>query len=216
MRLSDKISVIIPTHGDRDLSMTIDSLKGSTYDNLEVVIVKENKERSAQRNIGAAKATGDFFLFLDSDMTVHPKLIEDCYIKCEKNVMRFDAVYIPEVIVGHPIKTFFRGFYNGTRIDAIRFIRKNKFLLFDETLTGVEDWDWDRRTDYNCWKTMAEYPLYHHTKSHLSRKLFYYSKWLRAYKERYPNCPELSLKYRLWTVFIENGKWKKFLRKEKK
>ena len=200
-----KVSIIIPTHGDRTLEATIKSIKQSSYENIEIVVVDENEERSFQRNVGVRKATGDYYLFLDSDMTIHPDLLNECV-----GLMKFcDGLYIPEIIVGYPIKTFFRSFYNGTRVDAIRFVKAEFFIPFDTDITGFEDWDFDRR--FTGRKGQTFYPLYHHTKSHLTRKLFYYTRWLKAYKSKYPKCPELSLKYRLWTVWVERGKWKKFL-----
>jgi len=205
--LEPLVSIIIPTHKGRDLTRCLNSIHNSTYKNIEVIIVDEGKERSAQRNIGVERSKGDYLLFLDSDMTIHPGLISSCLFDYEE-----DGLYIPEIIVGHPIKTFFRSFYNGTRIDAIRFIKRKFWQLFDENITGFEDWDWDRR--FQGTKGTASLPLYHHTESNFKRKL-YYMKWLNIYRERYPGCPELSLSYRLFKVFIENGKWKKFLGKQK-
>ena len=195
------VSIIIPTHKGRDIKRCLDSIHNSTYKNIEVIVVDEGKERSAQRNIGVMRALGNYFLFLDSDMTIHPELISECVRSS------YDGLYIPEIIVGHPIKTFFRSFYNGTRVDAIRFIKHRFFQPFDENITGFEDWDWDRR--FQGSKGIVTLPLYHHTESNFKRKL-YYMKWLNLYKQKYPNCPELSLSYRLFKVFIENGKWRKF------
>lgn len=45
------------------------------------------------------------------------------------------------------MRDFERSFYNTACIDAVRFVRKDKFLEiggFDESLTGPEDWDFDR------------------------------------------------------------------------
>jgi glycosyltransferase involved in cell wall biosynthesis len=205
MRSAGKVSIVIPTHGKRTLEATIKSIRDSTYKNVEIVVVDENQERSFQRNVGVRKSTGDYILFLDSDMTVHPKLLEECV-----SLMKwFDGLYIPEVIVRHPIKTFFRQFYNGTCVDAVRFVKAEYVIPFDTDITGFEDWDFDRR--FQGSKCSSYFPIYHHAKSHLTRKLFYYTKWLKVYKKKYPKCKELSLRYRLWTVWTEKGKWKKLL-----
>ena len=202
---TDKVSVIVPTHKGRDLmNLKWHLMFDNEYKEIELIIVDEGKERSVQRNIGAERATGKFLLFLDSDMIPHPFLIGNCVDLC--NVKKARALYIPEIIMHHPVKTFFRQFYNGTRIDAIRFIRKDCFVPFDETLTGVEDWDWDRRTDH-LYKLIAFYPVYHYTKGNLTRKIFYYSRWIRAYKKKHPNCPELNVGYRLGLIL--KGLWKK-------
>jgi glycosyltransferase involved in cell wall biosynthesis len=192
------ISIIIPTHDNRNLQPLIKSIEDSTYKDFEIIIVNEGLERSVQRNIGVSRAKGEYFLFLDSDMTIHPQLLFNCMVLCQV----FDGLYIPEIIVGHPIKTFLRSFYNGTRVDAIRFLKRKFFIPFDEDITGFEDWDFDRR--FKGTKGITNFPLYHHHKGKSNK--IYYLKWFSAYKKKYPNCPELSLKYRLWTVWIEGIK----------
>lgn len=199
-----KVSVIVPNNG-RDLTALVRSVNNSTYKNIEVIVVDEGKERSVQRNLGFERSSGEYLLFLDSDMTISPELIQHCVLLSEYGT---DGIYVPEIIVGHPVKTFFRSFYNGTCVDAIRFLKRKFFIPFDEDITGFEDWDFDRR--FQGRKGMSVYPLFHHSKGGIKKKL-YYTKWVNKYKEKYPECKELSLKYRLWTVFVEEGKWKKFL-----
>jgi glycosyltransferase involved in cell wall biosynthesis len=196
------VSVIVPNHG-KDLTLLKHSLVGSTYKNYELIVVDEGKERAAQRNTGAKKATGDFFLFLDSDHTISSGLLEEGVALLTN---AYDGLFIPEIIVGHPIKTWLRSFYNETRVDAIRFIDKKYWVPFDEDITGFEDWDWDRR--FRGIKGTTINPLYHHTKGSVKKKL-HYAKWMNKYKEKYPNCPELSLKYRLWTVWWEGARRKR-------
>ena len=199
------ISVIIPTHKSRDLTDLINSIEKSTYKNYEIIIVDEGKERSIQRNIGANRAKGDYFLFLDSDMTIHPNLLGECI----GLIHYYDGLYIPEIIVGNPTKTFFRSFYNGTRVDAIRFLKKKFFISFDETITGFEDWDFDRR--FKGSKAIVHSCLYHHHKGGVTRK-FYYLKWLWRYIKKHPISLLLELNpfYRL-SLFMRISKWKKFL-----
>jgi glycosyltransferase involved in cell wall biosynthesis len=194
------VSIIIPNSG-RDLTELYKSIENSNYKDVELIVVDEGKERSYQRNKGASIAKGEYFLFLDSDMTIHPALLWEC-VYCKNE---YAGLYIPEIIVGHPVKTWLRSFYNGTRVDAIRFIDRRYWIPFDEDITGFEDWDWDRR--FQGTKGITYFPLYHHTNGSVRKKLRY-AKWMKLYKDKYPDCPELSLKYRLWTVWWEGARRK--------
>ena len=189
-----RVSVIIPTHLGRRLDNPLDSVYNSTYKSIELIVVDDKKERSMQRNIGYARSTGEYLLFLDSDMTIHPNLIEECVVKKE-----YDGLYIPEIIVNHPIKTMFRKCFNGTRIDAIRFIKREYFIPFDTNITGFEDWDFDRR--FKGRKGITCYPLYHHTNKNILDKMYCLT-WLSRYIVKQPKSLlyELNPFYRLWLI----------------
>ena len=223
------VSIIIPHNNEDTLAKCIESIKKSSYKDVEIIEVCEGKERSEQRNIGAKRAKGEYLLFLDADMYIHSELIADCLDLCEDFPGRdaegfveyegcYDALYIPEVVVGKgfwiKVRNFERSFYNGTCIDAIRFMRKDKFPGFDENLTGVEDWDMDRR--FKGDKGMASFPIYHVEGEFnlwkYQRKKAYYTKWMDRYKRLYPKCKELNFWYRYFGVFWEGGKWKKCLK----
>ena len=100
--MSDLISFIIPTYNRSDtLSAAIRSIQLQTYSNWELIIVddgstdetklvvkklnetknityfyQENKGVSASRNIGAKISKVNYIIFLDSDDTVIPNLVE--------------------------------------------------------------------------------------------------------------------------------------------
>lgn len=203
------VSVICPNHG-RDLTKLVESLPSG----VEFIEVNLGLERSAQRNIGIERAKGEYLLILDSDQTVSPGLIEECQ---KMALFGFDALYIPEIIVGcrlfTRIRAFERTFYTGTPVDVPRFIRRKTCPLFDETMSGPEDADWGNR----IWgvKGITKNALYHYDDISFFeyfRKKSYYSKSMKRYAEKWPNDPCLNLKYRCWTVFTEKGKWKKLLR----
>ena len=216
-----KVSVVIPHKKEESIIECVDSIQKSTYEDVEIITVCEGLERSMQRNIGAKRATGDFLLFLDADMYIHPELIAECvWLKCCPNIDYpdgLDALYIPEVIVGKgfwiKVRNFERSFYNGTCIDAIRFMKKDKFLEYDVALTGVEDWDQDRR--FKGTKGITKHVIYHQEGQfsffRYLKKKRYYSRWMHLYKKRYDRCDELSFTYRYWMVFMEGEKWKKSL-----
>lgn len=211
------VSVIVPTHGNRDLTL----LKNSIPDdpNVELIIVDEGKERSVQRNLGIARATGKYILWLDSDQSLSEGLIEECMEWIRSGV---DALYIPEVIIGGEvtplsffgeIRKFEREFYTGTPIDCVRLVRKDIFPMFSTELIGPEDSDMDRRVKGRRETTIN--PLYHHDDISVweyFRKKSFYAKSMRKYAEKWPNDKCLDWKYRCFGVFTENGKWKKIIR----
>jgi len=183
-------------------------------------------ERSSQRNYGAHVSSGEFLLYLDADMILSPNVVEECVEKCE--VGGVDAVYIPERIVGKgfwtKVRDFERSFYTGTVIDAVRFIRKNLFERvegFDESLVGPEDWDFDKRIRKIGRTGIANADIYHNEggfniKWYLEKKK-YYTKGIENYARKWgPNDLEtmnqMGIWYRLVGVFVEEDKWRKFIK----
>lgn len=207
------VSVIVPIRRGEDKTVISDYLQYSSYEHCEIITINAGEERSKQRNIGMALAQGEYLLFLDSDQYVSTDLISECVRLCQSG---FDAIYIPEIILGNgfftKVRNFERQFYNGTPIDAVRFVRKDCCQSFDERMTGPEDADWDRRVMGE--RMTAKNVIYHNDQSgfcELCRKKAYYSKSMRLFYFLHPGDEFLSLKYRYWTVFTENGKWLKLL-----
>jgi len=204
------VSVIIPNHG-RDLTELIGSVKNSTYKKTEMIIVDENRERSHQRNTGILRASGEYFLFLDSDHSVSKGLIEECV----QLMNEADAVYIPEIITTKGffarIRQWEREFYTAAAVDAVRFVRCD-CPFFDETMSGPEDSDFDRRIKGK--KVVSKNVLYHHDNIGVIqyfKKKIYYSKSMKRFAEKYPDDKILNWKWRCFGVFFERGKWKRFL-----
>ncbi|OGK18415.1 hypothetical protein A3G67_03180 [Candidatus Roizmanbacteria bacterium RIFCSPLOWO2_12_FULL_40_12] len=190
-------------------------------------IYQKGPERSAQRNYGARKAKGKYYLYLDADMALSPSVIEECVKKMEKN-KEFVALYIPEIIIGEGFwlkaRRFERSFYNSTVIDCVRFIRISKFRViggFDDAMSGPEDWDFDKRIRLIGKTSIIKAPLYHNEtgfslSEYLSKKS-YYSKSLKKYIKKWgrddPDIrKQLGLWYRYIGVFTERGKWQRSLR----
>lgn len=166
------VSVIITTKNEEsNIENCLKSILCQTYKHIEIIIVdngstdktKEiaNKytnlvydkgpERSAQRNFGVNVSSGDYILYLDADMILAPSVVESCIneITADDKVI---GLYIKEVILGKnswsKVRGFERSFYCGTPIDAVRFVQKEAFLevkCFDESLSGPEDWDFNRK-----------------------------------------------------------------------
>ena len=115
------------------------------------LVFDKGSERSEQRNFGIFSiAQGEYSLFLDADMILAPNLIQGCVQKVQQS--ENIALHIPEIILGKSfwsqVRRFERKFYNGTVVDGARFFRIDEFKMiggFDETLSGPEDWDLDKK-----------------------------------------------------------------------
>ena len=208
------VSIIIPRHKE-DLTQVLEAINNSTYKNIEVIIVDEGFERSHQRNIGIVRATGCYFCILDADQVISPDLIRECV---ELMNCGIGGIYIPEIIKTKGLFAYIRNwerqFYNGTSIDVVRFVRTKDCPLFDEKQRGTEDSDWDRRI--KGIKLISKNPLYHYDNVSMLKwfsKKAYYSKSMKRFIERNPDDKILDWKWRCIKVFLENGKWKRFLRR---
>lgn len=203
------VSVIIPNHG-RDITHVLCAVKASFYQNTELIVVDEGKERSEQRNIGIMRAKGDYLLILDSDMIITPWLITECVklIRCCNGIYLREKIVTPGIFA--KIRDWERQFYTGSLIDCVRFVKREGCPLFDTTMDGPEDADWDRKIPHPKLVTHTQYchlediNMYQYFK-----KKAYYAKSMPQYKAKHPNDKVLDFKYRCWTVFTENGKWKK-------
>ncbi len=185
-------------------------------------------QRAAQMNHGAQEARGKYILYPDADMILSREVIAECVSKCESE--GYIALYIPEKIIGDrfwiKVRDFERSYYNASCIDAVRFVRRESFLAaggFDsENMAfGADDWDFDRRIKQFGNVSIIESPLYHNEgkfiiKNYLAKKANY-SKAFDGYVEKWGKDDpvtrqQLGAWYRLFGVFIENGKWRRLIR----
>jgi len=217
---SDRIETIVVDNNSSDQTKAI----AKKYTDK---VFDRGPERSAQRNFGARAAKGKYYLYLDADMTLSRSVIQEAADKLEKNE-DIAALYIPEIVTGNNFwskaRRFERSFYNATAIDAVRFIRMKDFLAvggFDESMSGPEDWDLDKKIRNRGRVDIIKSVIYHNEdKFNLGRylkKKVYYAESFDKYIVKWPkNDPDIkkqfSFCYRFILVFIENGKWKKLLR----
>lgn len=245
MNKQDFVSVIITTKNEASvIGILLGSINKQTYKNIEVILV-DNKssdgtlsiakkykdvaiynfgpERSAQRNFGAKKSHGKYLLFLDADMELTRKVIEECIETARGD--SFSAVVIPEESVAQnfwgKVKAYERSFYNekGDPItDAARFFSKEVFVRvggYDESITGPEDWDLPDRVRKMSLEIGRIKEKIYHNEGNISllglfKKKFYYG--LNAYKYlQKHNIPLVSGKtvYFLRPLFYRN--WRKLL-----
>lgn len=250
MRSFPLVSVVVTTKNEEhNIANCLQSIKNQTYpqDKIELIVVDnyspdktielakrytdkvyiKGPQRAAQLNFGVQNAKGAYVLYPDADMILSENIIAECIEKCENQ--DYDALYIPEEIIGDGfwigVRAFERSFYNGTCIDAVRFIRKDKFLQiggFDEDIDfGSDDWDFNRRATEACKVGMINAALCHNEgKFNLKRymrKKGHYSKTFSKYIEKWgKEDPEIrkqfGMWYRLFGVFVEGKKWQKLLR----
>ncbi len=164
------VSIVVTTKNESDvIGRLLQSIKSQSYKNIETIVVDNHSidqtsdiskkftkkvyvkgpERSSQRNFGADNAKGKFILFLDADMELSERVVEECIQ--ESIASNFGAAVIPEVSLGQTfwekVKVFERSFYEkqGSRwTDAARFFKRDVFYQcgkYDENITGPEDWD---------------------------------------------------------------------------
>jgi len=165
-------SVVVTTKNEElKIASCLRSIQEQSYSPIEIIVVdnastdrtKEiareftdkvfdhGPERSAQRNLGILDvAHGKYAMYVDADMILSPDLIETSVSRMSPGDCV--ALHISEVVLGRGffsrVRRFERSFYDGTVIDAARFFRRDVFCEaggFDETMTGVEDWDLDKK-----------------------------------------------------------------------
>ena len=166
------VSVIITTRNSaKTLPELLKSVKKQSYKDIEIIIVdnasRDNTkeiarkftkkvydkapERSAQRNYGVAKSSGDYYLILDSDMILTRDVVKECVELMQ--VGGYGGLIIPEKSIGSKfwarVKAWERKINEGeTYFEASRFFSKKAFGDiggYDKGLTGPEDWDFHQR-----------------------------------------------------------------------
>lgn len=219
MKNSSLVSIVIPTKNSEEfLEDCLKSIKKQTYKNIEIIVVDNNStdktkkiaqrytksvfnkspERSAQRNFGASKSKGDYLFFIDSDMELSEKVVEDCVNSIQKS----GGIIIPEKDLGNGFwarcKALERSFYIGVDwIEAARFFPREVFFKlkgYDESQTGTEDSDFPQKIKKRFGdKSIIRINsfIYHHEGS-LSlfdtlKKRLYYSKTSSIYTAKKAN-----------------------------
>lgn len=244
------VSVVVTTKNEeKNIERCLRSIKRQNFPikQIEVIIVDNNStdktkriagkytkhiynagpERSAQRNYGASKSKGKFYLYLDADMELSSQVIKKCVDKfTNDNSLR--GLYIPEIVKGNnfwsKIRRFERSFYNATAIDCVRFVKLsdfNKVGGFATNMSGPEDWDFDKKIR-KLGRVDSVSSALHHNESQVSllsylKKKEYYSSSFQAYIKKWgKDDPDIKkqfgINYRYFWVFVEKGKWRKLIK----
>lgn len=212
------VSVIVPTKNSAEtIKMCLKSIKEQTYPDIQIIVVDnystdgtvekikkyaeiflKGPERSTQRNHGAEKAKGKYLVFIDSDMELTPRVIEECVHEISKDEV--GGVIIPEISVGEGFwtqcKALERSCYIGDEtIEGARFFRNSVFREtggYDDSIAGGgEDWDLPQKVKKAGYKISRIDSLIKHYEGRLSlpktmRKKYYYSKTIRNYIKKNP------------------------------
>lgn len=241
------VSIIIPTKNEeKNIGKCLESIARQSYprQNIEIIVVDNDSqdltkdiaaeytdkiynfgpERSAQRNFGVEKSSGDWIMYIDADMILDQNVIRDL-VKAVQNNPDISAFYMPEIIVGegffYRVRDFERSFYDATVVDAVRFIKKEVFVRcggFDVTLTGPEDWDLDKKIRQDGKTALVKTAIYHNEgefslKRYLGKKRYYignFDAYIAKWGRSDPDIKkQFSFGYRYFGVFLEHGKWKK-------
>ena len=163
------VSVIIPTkNSERTIRACLESVRGQTYRNFEIVVVDNfsrdstvpiakgyadivllaGPERTTQVKKGAAKSKGAFIYKIDSDFVLEPLVLE----KAVRVALDQKAVAVvipnlsyPNISFWSQVRFFERLSYVGsTQIEAARFIRRDAYDAVgghDVTLVAYEEHD---------------------------------------------------------------------------
>jgi len=229
------VSVIVPTfNSSGTLQTCLESVKRQTYPHIETLVVDnystdstvhiarrygkvftKGRERSAQRNFGAERSEGGYLVFLDSDIELTPKVIEESVSKATQG---YDAIIFPELVVAE-------GFWGKCRalearcylgddlIEAPRFYRSAVFRQlggFDLDLTGWEDWDLARRIRYAGYKVtrIRSLTFHHEGKVHpfqIIAKKYYYGRTVSGYLRKHRSASTKQIPI-LRTAYVRNRK----------
>lgn len=160
------VSVVVPTRdAARTVARCLQAVRAQTWPAVELVVVdnwsrdgtwevagrladltlRGGPERSAQRNLGIARAAGAWVLWVDADMVLAPDAVERSLEAAQ--AAGADAVFLPEASTGTGFwarcRALERRCYHGEpRIEAPRLIRAEVLREaggFDAGNTGTED-----------------------------------------------------------------------------
>ena len=239
------VSVVIPTKNNGStIERCIKSIKSQTYPNIETIIVdsfsvddtasiaerlgatvlKLEGERTKAKNHGLRKSRGEFVLFIDSDMILGTKVVEECVQACHGSIA---GVVIPERSTGNGfwvrVRDFERSLYFGSKIESARFFGKEAALKaggFDEDVISYEESTLPtkiERLGYNIQARTNDLILHDESGFNLRRwlrKKQYYGNTASIYLQRYPELAryQLGTSYRIG-LYVANGHWRRLLSK---
>jgi 2-polyprenyl-3-methyl-5-hydroxy-6-metoxy-1,4-benzoquinol methylase/GT2 family glycosyltransferase len=214
------VSVVVPTKDSgATLERCLTSVRAQDYPALEVVVVDNSStddtpriaaeladvvvtagpERSAQRNVGLQLATGEWVLWIDSDMVLDPDVCSSAVEAALRDGA--DAVFVRETSFGDGFWTACRRlerlcYLGEPLIEAPRLVRRALFDEhggFDGAVAGQEDADLRMRLLAAGARTTRSDGEIHHDEGRLTlrgivRKRVYYGRSIPAYADARPGA----------------------------
>lgn len=243
--MNSLISIILPTkNAAGHLSNLLSSLVDQTYKNFEVIInddkkttddtkevlkkfrkkiklkyLQENVSMAQGRRSGAKHAIGEYLLHLDADMTLSPKVLENCLQEINKG---YSALVISEISYGEgfwaKVKSFERSMYVGDQtVESVRFFSKKAYWAVgghNEKMVLSEDKDLDLRIRAAGFKIGRINELIYHNEGKLSlkkdlQKKFFYGKTAHIFIAENPKHALLQANLIFRAAYFRN--WKKLI-----
>lgn len=234
------VSIIVPTRNSAaTLQDCLQSLKNQSYPHIEIIVVdnfstdstteicatmnvtflQRGPERSTQRNVGVAHASGNYVMIIDADMTTSPTTVEECVMLCQRGQHGGIVIPLEELAPGFwgRCRWLERRCYDGTPlVEASRFFSIEAYRAvggFDERLYAFEDWDLHHRVvaaGFSSLKASRRWALLYHNEGRISlrsltRKRAYYGEQLALYTSKHPALAhrQFSLRHRA-NIFLKH------------
>lgn len=166
--MSERVTVVVPTRdNERTIEACLRAVVAQDYPDVELLVVDNHStdrtaviaadladsvivagpERSAQRNAGITVASGEWILWLDSDMYLPVEAVRVAIETAHRTGV--DAVALPECTIGEGFWTSCRALERECYLDQPelhnpRLLRRAEVVAwggFDETMSGPEDTD---------------------------------------------------------------------------
>ncbi|SRR6266487_420538 len=242
----NRVSAIIPTRNSaRTIGRCLDSIRKQTYKNIEIFVIDSfssdntseiassfnanvfllDGERARAKNFGISKATGEFLLFIDSDMILQPQVVEECVRTWSAN-RRIVTIIIPERSIGSGfwvrVRDFERKLYEGSKVESPRFFVKSLVSQvggFDEEVVAYEESTLPQKLEdigIDLQDRVTSLILHDEEGFNLRKwldKKRYGGETGKLYSKKYRKNAKMqfSISYRT-RIFLANGNWKIIIR----
>jgi glycosyltransferase involved in cell wall biosynthesis len=207
-------------------------IDGHSSDNTREIASKFNAtiflmtgQRTSAKNYGISKSSGDFLLFVDSDMILQPAVISECVSLCSSD-RSIIGIVIPERTIGDnfwaKVRDFERTLYLGSKIESARFFRKSFVVQvggFDEEIIFYEESTLPQKLEMRGMKVnmrTSSVILHNEEQFNLTkwlRKKHYYSSNAALYVSKYPLYARIqtTVSHRL-RIILRRCNWRKLIK----